>query len=251
MPTAGGDLTSDRSDDDGAEASGSSDATREPSPELISRCGERRQHVHGTPDATRAHTARCAAIAAGFAKVAAAAPDEIAAALGTAMAEFEANGGSSAEFGTAMGQIYRFIQSNCGFADLTMTATEYAFGGLPLQVDAGPVVVSLANTGTEVHEVVIARVADGVTETVEQLLALPEDELANKVTVVASAIAMPGHTGYAAADLTPGRYIAACPLPQHNTPEMIEHMFGSDSDLPEDAGPPHFIAGMRQDFEVT
>src|SRR4051794_34935257 len=62
-----------------------------------------------------------------------------------AMAEFEANGGSSAELGTAVGEIYQFIQANCGFAELTVTATKYAFGGLPLQVDAGPVVLALAN----------------------------------------------------------------------------------------------------------
>ena len=61
----------------------------------------------------------------------------------------------------------------------------------------------------------------------------------------------PGEASYGVAELAPGRYIAVCYLPQGATPEVMAQMDGPDSSLPEGAGPPHFMAGMVQEFNVA
>ena len=50
---------------------------------------------------------------------------------------------------------------------------------------------------------------------------------------------------------TPGRYFAVCFLPQGATPELMAQMEGPESSLPPGAGPPHFMAGMVQEFTVA
>ncbi len=51
---------------------------------------------------------------------------------------------------------------------------------------------------------VLFRVNDGVTETVEELLAMPEEEVVTKTTMVAATGAAPGSDEYTIADLTAG-----------------------------------------------
>ena len=61
---------------------------------------------------------------------------------------------------------------------------------------------------------------DDVTLTTEELLQLPEEEVFTMITMVGSANAAPGTTGHGVMDLTPGRYVAVCPIPQGLTPEV-------------------------------
>ena len=95
-------------------------------------------------------------------------------------------------FEDAYGALIEYVAANCGFAELDATATEYAFGGVPEEVAAGPTIISLTNIGEQVHEIVIYRINDDVTLTVEELFALPEEEAESMLTEVGGTFAGPG-----------------------------------------------------------
>jgi hypothetical protein len=181
-----------------------------------------------------------------FEAVAAAAPAEIGPAVDTVIERFRAGEQDSPEFGAAYGELVDYVKGNCGFGELAVTATEYAFGGVRDPLEAGPVVINFENTGTEFHEFVLLRVNDGVTETFDELLALPEVEGQTKVTTSGRAFAAPGETGFAMIDLQPGRYIAICFLPTGATPENMPQIESG-----EHQGAPHFTEGMVQEFTVS
>ena len=174
----------------------------------------------------------------------AAVPAGIADALETAITRgADAEGPPNPEFTAAYGELVGWVREHCGFADFTLTATEYAFGGLATEVAAGPTVVQLANTGAEFHEVAMVRKDDGVTESFDELLALPEEQFGDKVTFVGAAFAAPGETGGAVVDLAAGDYLAVCFVPVGATPDALAAGGAPD-------GPPHFMQGMEQEFTV-
>ncbi len=177
----------------------------------------------------------------------AAAPAEVKATVEDVIANAQA-GPDSPEFAAAYGEMVGFIKDNCGFTDLTVTATEYAFDGLPQEIPAGPAVITLENSGQEFHEILLLKINDGVTETADELLALPQRRLMRKGEFAAGAFAPNGATSYTVTDLQPGRHIAVCFLPIGATPEAMEEMEHGGSELET---PPHFTAGMVQEFEVT
>ncbi len=144
------------------------------------------------------------------------------------------------------------MRANCGYAELNITASEYTFGGLPPDVAAGPTIVSMANIGEEVHEIVIFRINDDVTLTAEELFALPEEEAEGMAMFAGAAFGFPGDVGHTVIDLTPGRYAAACFLPEGALPEVMEQMEGPGSSTPPgvELGPPHFTLGMLHEFTV-
>ncbi|MET0325081.1 MAG: hypothetical protein ABW219_07665 [Ilumatobacteraceae bacterium] len=185
-----------------------------------------------------------------FEALVAAAPADLKATVEAVIANAE-DGPGSPEFDAAYGEMIGFVKENCGFADVTLTTSEYAFGGLPTELAAGPTVFTVQNIGEEFHEMLVFHVNDGVTETVEELVALPEEELGTKATFAAAAFGPPGGTTFTAADLEPGRYFAICFLPQGATPELMAQMSGPDSSLPPGAGAPHFMEGMVQEFTVA
>jgi hypothetical protein len=149
-----------------------------------------------------------------------------------------------------------------------VTGSEYAFGDLPTSV---PVGTSLAfmNTGAEAHELLVARKNDGVTESWDELIAMPEEEAFAKVTTLGPLFANPGETaafGIGPTGPTPmtaltleqqGDYIALCFIPQGTT-ELPDFSAEAAAPASPDAsasqapqGPPHFVLGMRQEFTVT
>lgn len=161
----------------------------------------------------------------------------------------------SPEFEAAYGELIAWMQENCGFAQINVTLSEYAFGGIPAELPAGGAVVSALNTGEEVHEIVVFRLNDDVTMTVEELLALPEEEAFPNLTFTGAGFAVPGETGTAVLNLTPGRYVAICFLPEGLTAEIFEQaggQIGPDVSFPPGAelGPPHFVHGMVEEFTV-
>jgi hypothetical protein len=88
----------------------------------------------------------------------------------------------------------------------------------------------------EPHELVLFRVADGVTEPVEDLLALPEEEAGEAMVPVGVVFAdAPGSEAATMLDLEPGRYAAVCFIP-----------IGGGED-----GAPHFTGGMVAEVEVS
>jgi hypothetical protein len=191
------------------------------------------------------------ALAPAFEALGAAAPEEITGAVETAIAEAQVfladDGEPTPEFEAAYGEMMEFVKDGCGFGDMSVVAKEYSFGGIDPEYDAGPLVITLENDGEEFHELAVMRVNDDVTETAEELLALPQEEAESKVTNVAGSFAAPGGVGYGAVELTPGRYIVACFVPEGMTPEALEEMEATGT---EPDGQPHAMAGMVAEFEV-
>lgn len=189
---------------------------------------------------------------------AAAEPVGLTDAVGALLAAAE-EGPGGPEFEEAYAAIIDYMKANCGYVELNVAASEYQFDGLPSELPAGPVIIGLENVGEQVHEIFIARINDDVTLSVEELLALPEEEAQAMTTPTAFAFTFPGDTGYGTADLTPGRYVALCFLPEGATPEVLMELeelgvTGPDDTLPEGApevGPPHFTLGMVHEFTVT
>jgi uncharacterized cupredoxin-like copper-binding protein len=181
--------------------------------------------------------------------VVASAPDELAAdieVLSAAVDELAASGDFAVfeqpEVEAASDNVHAFDLENCGWATQPVTASDYAFEGLPADLGAGPTSFELTNEGEELHELVLARKNDGVTLSAEELLALPEEEAMNNVTPVGSpAFAAPGDSGYLVVDLEPGDYVGLCFIPVGMTSE----------DAPPPEGPPHAMQGMVAEFTVS
>ncbi len=144
-------------------------------------------------------------------------------------------------FVDAQAEVYPALGETCGYQEVTATAVDYGYQGVPATLEAGPTVFVIDNQSTagEAHEIGVVRLVDGVTETAEQLLALPEEEAATKIEYAGGAFAPAGGTGGISMDLAPGRYVYACFIPT-----------GSIGDQ-EGTGAPHFTAGMFGEFTVA
>jgi plastocyanin len=136
---------------------------------------------------------------------------------------------------------------------------DYYFEGLPTSVPVGTT-IGFANEGAEFHELALARKNDGVTESWDELLALPQEEALAKVTVFDPLYAEAGTTSEGTITLDQeGEYIALCFIPQGTAPsiEIPDPAASMDPNAPPTmpeglgTGAPHFILGMRQDFIVT
>lgn len=155
--------------------------------------------------------------------------------------------GPSDEYLASLDEVHKWMADNCGWTSLESTATEYAFSGIPTTVKAGPAVIALKNDGKEVHELNLVRINDGVTESVEDLIKLPEEEANAKITPAGQAFAVPGTTGYSAANLTPGRYAAVCFIPEGTTPENMDAVQSGEAE----EATPHALLGMHSEFTVS
>jgi hypothetical protein len=140
----------------------------------------------------------------------------------------------SPDTAAALATIGETIYDGCDLNTLDVRAVEYAYEGLPDELDAGPAVFRLENVGVEEHEIVMFRRNDGVTASLDQILEMPEDELMQNVTFVGVAFGGPGTTAYTAADLSPGTYFFLCFIP-----------------VGGEEGPPHFMEGMQQTVTVS
>lgn len=172
-------------------------------------------------------------------------PDELRTALQTAIDNPPAaDAPPTPAFFAAYGQISTWVAEHCQLPTVPVTAEEYAFEGLPAEIEAGVTIVALTNAGAQEHEIVLFRKNDGVTDSISDLLALPEDQAMGKVTALGGAVADPGATSYLIADLLPGDYAAICFLPVGTTPEQM-----ASGSLPD--AEPHFAHGMVQEFTVV
>jgi hypothetical protein len=180
----------------------------------------------------------------------AAAPEEVAEeveVMSAAVDEIAESGDPSVferpEADAANDALHAYELENCGWHRHDVSATEYAYDGIPETLEAGPTSFELTNDGAEVHELLLVRKNDGVTQTAEELLALPEEEALMMVTEVGSgAFASPGDTEYSVVDLEAGDYVAVCFIPTGMTSE--------EQTAAEDA-PPHFVHGMVHEFTVS
>ena len=109
---------------------------------------------------------------------------------------------------------------------------------------------------------VIVRIPHEVTETLGQLLALPEEELDAKVGDVAPSaviVALPGETGQAVEGTgvidEPGRYAVLCFIPVGADPEQVRELMEGppptgDEEPNFEGGPPHIMEGMYAEIVV-
>ena len=151
----------------------------------------------------------------------------------------------SPEFPKAQGEVEPYFFENCDFdTKLEVTAKEFAFEGIPETLKAGQVAMLLTNDGAEAHEMGIVKKKDGVTESFDDLLALPEEQAMDKVEMVnGTFVPRKGSQSMLVADLEPGDYMAVCFIPTGTTID--------DSGEHEGSGPPHFVQGMKAEFTVS
>lgn len=102
-------------------------------------------------------------------------------------------------------------------AEITATAREYTFEGLPRSIEATRTRLTIDNQGGEVHQLHLFRLGDEVG-TVAELLGRPHDEALDKLRSVGVATAKPGEQASFDAGLTPGRYAALCLIPAGTFP---------------------------------
>lgn len=164
------------------------------------------------------------------------------------------------EFAAAYAALSDGAVEECGFNTVDLVLSEYFFGGILPELPAGVTVFRAENIGEEVHELVLIRINDGVEETLEELLEMPEEESDALIGFAGIVFLFPGATGNLVADLTPGRYVAICFLPEGATPELIAQFPDGppppDASLPAELAAlmeaaPHFVHGMVQEFTVV
>ena len=147
---------------------------------------------------------------------------------------------------------------------IDVIARDYSFNDLPTSVPVGTS-LTLTNEGAELHEMIVVRKNEGVTESFDELLALPEEEALTKVTTVGVLFAAPGESASMAMDATgapsattsiaigeEGDYFALCFIPQGTTemPDFAAAPGASPGMSAAPQGPPHFVLGMKQEFTV-
>lgn len=182
-------------------------------------------------------------------------PTEVEAELRVMMASarqvLDSGGSDFAPFGTpefrdASATSDQWMFDNCVFETASVVdAADYSYSGVEGNYPAGLTAFHVTNTGEEVHELVVVRRNDGVTESWDDLLALPEEEALSKVQPMGSAfIDRPGSATLLTVDLTPGDYIAVCFI-------AVGTQVSEDGTFVEGDGPPHFDVGMRTEFAVS
>lgn len=104
-----------------------------------------------------------------------------------------------------------FVVSECDVSTREVTMTEYAFSGLPDELDAGVTAFVLDNAGEEDHELGVYLVPDGASGSPAELLA--DDAVAQSLERVGGTELPPDEGVATFIDLEPGRYVIACLLP--------------------------------------
>jgi hypothetical protein len=159
--------------------------------------------------------------------------------------------------GTASGDGGQGVDEGAEAADIEVVAVDYRFGGLPGSVTAGTRFALRNESTSELHELVVLRLPDTEERSIEQLLALPEEELdflADSEPAMVL-IAPPGERGQAVVGdgtvLEPGRYAVICAIPVGADPaEYLEAAQTSDGPPDVAGGPPHFVEGMFAELVV-
>lgn len=149
------------------------------------------------------------------------APDElkpsftlVSTALDTISESGDATGFMDEEMMAETLDVDQWVYDNCGWAQVPVTAVDYAFEGIPAKLPAGMTGFRLANDGQQFHVILIVRREPGSTATVEDLLAYQGDDVAPGFELVAATGAAPDSFGVAVGDLAPGDYFAINPIPR-------------------------------------
>jgi uncharacterized cupredoxin-like copper-binding protein len=136
--------------------------------------------------------------------------------------------GASAELHTVVGE-------ECDFDTVEVKGIDYGFEGVPAEMKAGVTNFSFENVSNrEMHEMVIVKKKDGVTESMDELIKMGPAAF-EKVEVKNVAFAEPGKKGGAVVDLEAGEYGMVCFIP----------VGGAEN------APPHAVHGMVAEFIVS
>ena len=155
----------------------------------------------------------------------------------TALEEKDQSFFQDPEFRTADEEVDQYVLDNCDVERVDVTAAEYSFTGIPSSVPSGLVGFNLTNEGEEIHQLILARLNDP-SQTVEELLQLPEKEAEKAITNVGDMFALSGQSDVQTFELEPGTYGVVCFIPVGSTAEA------------EGDGPPHALQGMFAQFTV-
>lgn len=145
-------------------------------------------------------------------------------------------------------------------ATVEVGLVDYGFEDLPDEIDAGTKLTVVNRSEVEMHELVALRLPDDEERSVEDLLALPEEEqgaLFGDAPPDAVLLAEPSGAPMIAAvgDGTlsePGRYLIACFIPTGADPaEFMAAAAESEGPPQVDGGPPHFVNGMFAELRVV
>ena len=149
------------------------------------------------------------------------------------------------EFFVAAAAVGDYMAESCGYQVIDVTATDHAFEGIPADVPAGKTLVQITNDGAEYHEVVLERVKQGETRSLDEIVALPQQAEGDLLEYVGSALAAPGTGSWTVVELSPGRHAALCFIPTGATsPEAATGPI-------DDTTPVHAAEGMTAEVQVT
>ncbi len=138
-----------------------------------------------------------------------------------------------------------------------VTALDYAYVGLPAEVESGTEIRLVNDSDSELHEFVAIRLDDDEMRTVQELVQLPPDELAAFFPDVATVIlAPPTEAGFPVEGtgiLTqPGRSAIICAIPTGADPDEYIAAAAASSGPPQvEGGAPHFVQGMIGEVVVN
>ena len=153
------------------------------------------------------------------------------------------------------------VNENAG-TTVEVAGIDYAFDDVPAEVEAGSSLTFTNESDVEVHEMIVMRVADDETRTLEELLELPDAEAEQVTEYVGMRVALPGEDGIDPENPTatggialhaPGRYVLLCFIPEGADPQAYRDAIEGESDGPPevDGGPPHAAIGMASEVTVT
>lgn len=158
----------------------------------------------------------------------------------------------------ALGSACSTGEATASTTTVEITATDFAFEGIPTEVTAGST-LSLTNASeTELHELVVVPLAEDETRSAEDLASLPPDQLGPMFADVSAVVVAPptgdGKVVKGDATLsTPGRYLLVCMIPTGADPDAYMAAAAEATDGPPevDGGPPHIVHGMYGEITVV
>ena len=153
-------------------------------------------------------------------------------------------GPSSDSFYAAAAAVGDYMADNCGYQVIDVTATDYAFHGVPAEAEAAKTLVRFTNDGTEYHHLAIQRIRADETRSLEEIMTLPEG--GDLLDFQNAAFAAPGQSSWTVVDLSvAGRYALMDYVPIGATTAAVE------SGQFDDTAPEHWTRGELAEIQVS
>jgi hypothetical protein len=154
-------------------------------------------------------------------------------------------------------------EAAAGDEAVTITLSDYAFGGVPPSITSGTPIDVTNESAKEAHELTAFRLPDTETRSLTELQALPPDQFGALVpgAPALAFAARPNEVGeLVLGDGTlgePGRYLLVCFIPTGADPDEVMSAMAAAAADPNagppqiEGGPPHVAAGMIAELVVT